>query len=210
MDTSPVWQEREIDLLDLQEGLLAILSSNPWFMQVLRTARACDLPDWYVGAGVIRTLVWDALHGFQQPTAPSDVDLAFFDPCDLSRARDRAAQRILMNLMPEAPWEATNQAAVHLWYADLFGQEVSALSSTTEAIATWPETATCVAVKLLPDDHLQVVAPFGLDDLMGLRLKRNPTRVPVEEYHRRIKAKRIRERWPQVTIFGEHAWSTDT
>ena len=169
-------------------------------MRVLQTARAVDLPDWYVGAGVIRTLVWDHLHAFQQPTLLSDVDLAFFDPVDLSRERDRAAQTLLQKLMPDVPWETTNQAAVHLWFADYFGYQVAPLASVIDAIATWPETATSVAVKLLSNDRIQVVAPFGLEDLMNMRVRRNSTRVTTDEYHRRIMAKRIQERWPKVQI----------
>jgi uncharacterized protein len=38
------------------------------------------------------------------------------------------------------PWEAKNQAAVHLWYERRFGQAVGPLTSIAEAVATWPET----------------------------------------------------------------------
>jgi hypothetical protein len=31
---------------------------------VLRAARTCNPPEWVVGAGVLRNLVWDHLHGF--------------------------------------------------------------------------------------------------------------------------------------------------
>ena len=66
--------------------------------------------------------------------------------------------------------------------------------------ATWPETATAVAVRLLADDRLQVVAPCGLDDLFGMVCRRNPRRVSVDQYHRRLREKRVAERWPRVVI----------
>ena len=66
--------------------------------------------------------------------------------------------------------------------------------------ATWPETATAVAVRLLADDRLQVVAPCGLDDLFGMVCRRNPRRVSVDQYHRRLREKRAAERWPRVVI----------
>jgi hypothetical protein len=45
-------------------------------------------------------------------------------------------------------------------------------------------------------------APFGLDDLLGLVHRRIPARVSVQEYERRVAAKRISERWPRVTVIG--------
>jgi hypothetical protein len=101
---------------------------------------------------------------------------------------------------PGPPWDATNQAAVHLWYADRFGQVVERLGSTEEGVATWPETATCVAVRLEHDGGLELAAPYGLDDLLGMVHRRNPARVSVEEYERRLRTKRISERWPLVRV----------
>ena len=37
---------------------------------MLETVRGCNPPDWLVGAGVIRNLVWDHLHQYQTPTSP--------------------------------------------------------------------------------------------------------------------------------------------
>jgi len=47
------------------------------------------------------------------------------------------------------------------------------------------------------------VAPFGLEDLFGLVCRRNPRRVTIEEYRRRVQSKRFAERWPMVTIVHE-------
>ena len=47
-------------------------------------SRTCNLPDWAIGAGVLRNLVWDELHGYAQRTPARDVDVAYFDAADLS------------------------------------------------------------------------------------------------------------------------------
>jgi hypothetical protein len=44
-------------------------------------------------------------------------------------------------------------------------------------VSTWPETATSIAVRLLANDELHVVAPCGLADLFGMVLRRNPRTV---------------------------------
>lgn len=89
---------------------------------------------------------------------------------------------------------------MHLWYPAKFGYEVPPLASAAEGVATWPETAACVALRLEPDDSLHLVAPYGLDDLLGMVHRRNPARVSAEEYERRLRKKRIRERWPRARV----------
>jgi hypothetical protein len=178
--------------------LETIVRATPWLMRALAVARAVDAPDWLLGAGAVRTAVWDHLHGITSPV--KDVDVVFFDPGDLSPERDAEVEEALRAIAPDIPWDAKNQAAVHLWYARVFGYEVEPLTSSADAVGTWPETAAAVALHLDADNRLTVVAPCGLDDLLGLVHRRNPRRVSIEEYERRLRDKRIAERWPQVTI----------
>jgi hypothetical protein len=175
--------------------LEAIVRGTPSLVLALEAAREVGAPDWLIGAGAVRTAVWDHLHGFTEPTPPGDVDLAFFDPADLSREHARDIEAALLQRAPELPWEATNQAAVHLWYP---GAEP--LRSSEEAVATWPEFATCVAVRLEADDRLTIVAPYGLEDLFGMVFRRNPRLVTAADFDRRVASKRITERWPRVTV----------
>ena len=97
------------------------------------------------------------------------------------------------------PWEAKNQASVHLWYQQRFGYPVEPLRSAVDGVATWPETATAVAVRL-DDDRFQIAAACGLQDLLQGVCRRNPRRVSVEWYHHRIHTKQVAARWPKVRI----------
>ncbi|HEX6674024.1 MAG TPA: nucleotidyltransferase family protein [Actinomycetes bacterium] len=214
----------------------ALLRSSPWMMAVLRAVRDCDPPDWWVGGGVLRDLVWDLLHrGTFGPALVKDVDVAFYDPSDLRPERDDEVERALAARLPGVRWDAKNQAAVHTWYRRRFGVAVEPLASAADGVATWPETATAVAVRLQrrpgggatgagpdghppgvatgaepdrrrvptpagPDGRLLVTAAHGLDDLLGMVWRRNPRRVTVAEYRRRLAAKRVTERWPKVTV----------
>jgi uncharacterized protein len=185
---------------ELEAQLVAMVRSSSMLMRALHVARAVDPPDWLIGAGAIRSLVWDRLHGIQRPPSPEDVDLVFFDSTDLGREREEEVQDALAARAPDIPWDAKNQAAVHLWYPEVFGIDVEPLNSSVDGVATWPETATSVAVRLLADESICVVAPCGLDDLFGLVCRRNPRRVTPEEYRRRIHSKRLEARWPRVRI----------
>jgi len=72
--------------------------------------------------------------------------------------------------------------------------------SLDEGISTWPEFATCVGVYMAADESVHVIAPHGLDDLFELRVRRNPSRVSVDDFRGRVRARRCHERWPRLTI----------
>jgi uncharacterized protein len=185
---------------ELCSRLVELVRSSAMLMGALRAARAADPPDWLIGGGVIRDLVWDHLHDPHRPLNPKDVDLAFFDPLALGENREQNVLDALRTHAPDIPWDVKNQAAVHLWYPHVFGIEVEPLSSSADGVATWPETATSVAVRLDSDESIDVIAPCGLEDLFGLICRRNPQRVTIEEYHRRLQAKPTATRWPQLQV----------
>ena len=144
-------------------------------MAALEAARDVDAPDWLINAGAIRDVVFDALHDRPLTTPPRDVDLGFFDPGDLSPERDAEVEAALRQRAPDLPWEAKNQAAVHVWYPKRFGFEVPPFRNTAEAVATFPLTAACVGVRLRPMTSCSSVAPHGLVDL-GLLIRVSPAR----------------------------------
>ncbi len=187
----------------LNEQLEQIIRQDDRLMRVLRAAHILDLPDWYIGAGVIRNTVWDYLHGWPGRSPVRDVDLAYFDNEDLSEVPEMQATARLCEIVPDVEWDVVNQARVHLWHEEYFGHAIPPYQSSEEAISSWPETATCIAVRLLPDDSLLIYAPYGLTDLFDMVLRRNPTKVTKEQYQQRYMEKRIKEKWPRATIIEE-------
>ncbi len=183
-----------------RQRLVEMARETPWFMEALVAVRELALPEWCIGAGAVRNLVWDALHGKSSPSPLADIDVAYFDAADTSPQRDEELQGRLQVLDPRFPWEVTNQAGVHLWFEEYFGHAVEPLHSLAEAVASWPEFATAVGLSLGPDNALQVIAPHGLEDLFAIVVRRNPMRVSVETYRQRTAQKRYRERWPQVKV----------
>jgi uncharacterized protein len=179
--------------------LASLLSAEPWIMRALTAVAASGLPAAWIGAGAIRDVVWGTLYGRFSPAAVRDIDVVYFDPADLSMERDVTAREALTRLA-DLPWEATNQAAVHTWYHQYFGgPPVESFACVHDAVATWPETATCVAVRRV-QDGLEVCAPHGLGDLLGGVWRVNPVRVTPEISMARLQRQRVRARWPGVTV----------
>ena len=186
----------------LEKRLLSIIGEHSWFMSALDAVSDLGLPQWCIGAGVIRNIVFDYLDG-DSTTPIRDVDVAYFDISDLSEHKDREYEDILKVRMPNVPWEVTNQAAVHLWFHSKFGYRVPAVKSIEEAVATWPETCTAVAVTKLQKNEYKIYAPCGLEDLFGMAIRRNPARVDVRTYNTRLSNKQYDQCWKSVRIIGE-------
>jgi hypothetical protein len=184
----------------LEARLSEIARATPWFFTALEAGRSLGLKSWCIGAGAVRNLVWDHLHGYATPSQLADIDLAYFDGENLREERDREFEAELHRLCPAIPWEVTNQAAVHHWFEDYFGHPVSPLESIEAAVSTWPEYATAVGVWLREDSAITVIAPYGLSDLFEMVVRRNPMRVSEETYKSRTVMKAYRSRWPNVSV----------
>jgi hypothetical protein len=129
--------------------------------------------------------------------------VAYFDPADLTAEKERAVDGQLAAALPGVPWQAKNQAAVHLWYGERFGVPVPPLASLNEAVGTWPEYATAVAVRRGRSHTIEVIAPLGLDDLLDGIWRWNPPRASFEEALRRLRSKSVPSRWPGVIVDEE-------
>ena len=65
-----------------------------------------------MGAGFIRSAVWDVLHGYAEPTPLADVDVLFFDAADITREREGAIEAALARARPDVPWSVSVQVCV--------------------------------------------------------------------------------------------------
>ena len=182
----------------LETRLTAILRDSPTW-GVLKTARRLDLPDWLIFSGAVYQPVWNHLTGRAPDHGVRDYDLAYFDASDTSwDAEDVVIRRVAAAFAPplDAMVEVRNQARVHLWFEDHFGEPYAPLGGSAEALTRFAAPAFAVAVRLEADDSVTVFAPFGLDDLFAMHIRPNPRRVAkgLPGIVERAKA-----RWPELT-----------
>ena len=186
-----------------RDWLIEIVAATPWLMRALRAVYSVGPAGACIGAGAVRNTVWDSLHGYTESASSGDVDVVYFERGDTSPQADAAHERRLAGFEPGLQWEVVNQAGVHLWYEKAFGKAVVPFCSLEEGIASWPETATSVAVRLDSNDCVRVIAPFGLDDLFECIVRWNPSRASASVFKARVEAKRYTERWPRVHVVWE-------
>lgn len=183
----------------MSAGALApIVQRHPILSAVLRQFDAVALPDAWLVAGAVAQAVWNARTGRLPGYGLKDIDIVYFDPADLSADTESAHEARLRALFADIPvkLDVKNEARVHLWYRDVFGQAIEPYRSTADAIATFPATATSVGIR--PSGQtLDVCAPFGTQDLMSGVVRPNKRQVTQAVYD--TKVARWRSLWPDLS-----------
>jgi hypothetical protein len=176
-----------------KRDVVDFIAQRPDMMRLIGIVEALSLPDCWIGAGFVRNAVWDPLHG-NVAEVPGDVDVAWFDAVCAAPARDAAIEAHLCEVDPRVRWDVKNQARMHVRNGDAPYRNVEA------AIACWPETATAVAVRK-HDGRLELIAPYGIDDLTGLIVRPTPAFLhKADIIARRVREKGWRARWPRLRM----------
>jgi len=187
-------------MTDLNARLAGIVRADPGLMHVLTTVRGLGLNDWRVFSGAVYQSVWNAVTDRPAGYGRKDYDLGYFDPDTSWDAEDLVIKRVAAAL--DEPFrsevEVRNQARVHLWFPDRFGEPYEALTGTDEALARFVAPAFAVGVRLERDDTISIAAPFGLEDVFSLTLRPNPDRPRAKGWDRVVTS--ARARWPELTV----------
>ncbi len=187
--------------VDAQSAVETAVLSNPWLALILARFDEIGLPDCWLVAGAIAQTVWNGLHGREPASGIKDIDVVYFDANDLTAQSKQREQARVRALFPEIPVEldVQNEARIHLRYEDRFGYPIAPYKSSADAIATFPTTATSIGVRSL-NGRFDVIAPFGLDDLLNGIVRPNQRQITRAIYE--AKVGRWRAEWPRLTYIA--------
>jgi len=180
-----------------REALVAMIRDEPVLMEVL--SGIADLPEGLVVAGALYNLAWNRLSGRAPLYGIADIDVFYFDPSDLSyEAEDVVIRRLEARFahLP-LPVQVRNQARVHLWFEGKFGAPFTPLGSAAEMLGRYSAKTHSVAARLV-DGEIDLLAPFGLDDIFSFRVVPNYALANQPGYEK--KAARVQATWPEVTV----------
>lgn len=183
---------------ELARHLWDLAERHPTIRCLLDRWHAIDLPDARLSGSLVAQAHWNEVFGFDAHHGIDDVDIVYFDGRDLSQETELAAERRIAALFADLPVrvDVKNQARVHLWYRARFGYAIEPYRSIAGAIATFPTTSS--AVGLRGGHDRDIIAPFGLADLMHPRVRANAAQI-TEAYFGK-KAARWRRFWPDLEI----------
>jgi hypothetical protein len=176
-----------------------IVLASPILGPIIGEWSAISLPDCWLVAGAVAQTVWNSAFSLPLDHGLKDVDLVYFDDTDLSDTGEARHEERIRHLFARLPAkvDVKNEARVHLWYTEKFGSAISPYTSTTDAITTFPTTATAVGIQPR-SSGLSIAAPYGLSDLFGLIVRPNKMQITRAIYE--AKVARWRSVWPGLTI----------
>jgi uncharacterized protein len=187
------------------QALARHVAASPSLTAILDRWVEIGLPDcWLAGSSIAQT-VWNAAFGLPPDHGKADIDLIYFDAADHSAATEEAHEARLRAAFTGLglKLDLKNQARVHLWYPDRFGFAIPPYRSATQAIATFPTTSSAIGIR--PGaGALEIVAPFGLTDLLAPIVRPNRVLISREVYE--TKLRRWRSVWPLLETV---AWDDD-
>ncbi|MCK2157293.1 nucleotidyltransferase family protein [Exiguobacterium sp. 17-1] len=137
------------------------LRENETLREQLILVDRLGLPDAWICAGYIRSLIWGLTL-----TEEQDIDVVYYDVTDRSEATEKHYEEQLKSWQP-LPWSVKNQARMHL------KNELPPYQSTCDAIAHFPETVTAIAAKLT-DGQFQLYLAYGAADLQTRTIRPTP------------------------------------
>ena len=177
-----------------------LLAADGEFLTMLAAVRSLDLPDGWITAGAVRNRVWDYLHGYEAPTPLNDVDVIYHDADDLDEETEKRFETELHQRLPGHPWSVKNQARMAIRNGD------GSYRSSSHALEHWCEIPTAVGVRLNVRDDIEMIAPFGVDDLFGLIVRPTPFAEghpkKLAQYRERMNKKNWPHRWPRIRVLG--------
>lgn len=185
-------------MLKSKEDIIAIIEEDQWMMELLRTVKELDLPDWWICAGFVRSKIWDVLHGFNERTSIPDVDVIYFDQTNLDESIEKKLEKELHSRLPAIPWSVKNQARMHVI------NNFPPYLSSVDAISKFPETVTALGVKLDGGENLILTAPCGVEDVINMEVNPTPffrgTKELMAIYEERLEKKNWSAVWNKVTV----------
>ncbi|MFJ8065244.1 nucleotidyltransferase family protein [Psychrobacillus sp. NPDC096426] len=182
-----------------EKDIIRVIKEDEWMMELLKAAKLLNLPDWWICAGFVRSIIWDVLHGYKERTLLKDIDVIYFDPTNMEEDLEKELEEQLKNMVPNIPWSVKNQARMHVI------NNLPPYTSSVDGIANFPETVTALGVKLDSQDNVILAAPHGIKDVIHLEVRPTPIFLTTERlrvvYEERVRKKDWISTWTKLKVF---------
>ncbi len=180
---------------DLEASLSNILLNDDWHRGTLQALYEVAPFAWITG-GFVRNAIWDTTFGKGDFCTPADVDVIYLNGPGSSRLREKGLEATLRQNAPGIFWSVKDQGRMHIRSNDRPYQ------SLDEALRAFPDRSSAIAVRLLSDERLEILAPFGLQDAFRGVVRPTPAGLSDSRYQSFLARKLDgwRNRWPRLIV----------
>jgi uncharacterized protein len=179
---------------------IAIIKQSNYLFDVIKIAGSDQTEKFYIGAGALAQTIWNSIFGNELTYGIDDIDIVYFNKDDLSELAEDTALKTLSRKLKHIPFnlDIKNQARIHLWHKDKFGYQILPVTSIEDAIDRWPTTSTSIGLRIDRNKNIEIIAPFGLDDLFSGIVRANKRQITSEIYNRKVQ--KWIKKWPNLKI----------
>jgi len=180
----------------MENRLKSLIKSVP---ELIETAKACqniDLPNFYIAGGSITQLIWNSLLERGPLNNVKDFDIVYFDDNE-SQTEKWYEKKIRGQLKHSIKIDIKNQANVHKWYPEKFGQTIPAYKHVEQGIDSWL-SAFAIGFNLNIDREISIYSPYGLEDAFNMHVKPNKIAMSEDNYIKMTRS--FKERWSSISV----------
>ncbi|MEW5009248.1 MAG: nucleotidyltransferase family protein [Cycloclasticus sp.] len=182
----------------IESYLVETITDIPEVIELLDILKGIELPNHYLAGGAVTQAVWNRKLGNPPLHNVKDFDVIYFDK-EHSSSESQLEEEIDKLKSFNVAVDVKNQAKVHEWYGNKFGNEIQPLKQSEDGIRMWlPCFATGVR---LDGDTIKVFSPYGLEDLVNMVIRPNKLAMSKENYDSMNRSFKLR--WPNIEI---EAW----
>jgi hypothetical protein len=189
---------------NLEASLSGILLTDAWHREALEAVREVAPFAWITG-GFVRSAVWDSVFAKGETGVLADVDVIYLGIPEHSLFTEDGLERLLGRRAPGVLWSVRDQGRMHARNGD------RPYRSLEEALRNFPDKSSAVAVRLSPRGGLEILAPFGLEDVFRGVVRPTPVGLSDDRFQR-FTAKKLpgwRGRWPWLRVAPAPASAQD-
>ena len=179
----------------MEEKIISIIRQAPEIEETLSACTEYGLPNYYLAGGAITQCIWNSLLNLPLLEKVKDFDVIYF--CKEEKYQEKTHETTINSRVTHSiPVDIKNQAFVHEWYPDKFGNKIAPYKNVEEALLSWIP-AFAIGIRKEEKEY-KIFAPFGLQDTLDMYVRPNKNIMSSKNYEKM--ATSFQERWPQIKI----------
>ncbi|MCR1901324.1 nucleotidyltransferase family protein [Ligilactobacillus apodemi] len=151
--------------MTLEQKLTSLIENDREFHEIFNILREMKLTNAFICAGAIRDLVWNTNEAKPHSLVLGNIDIYYNDPNE-TYEQYLTKKAELNHRYSKYLWELTNTA--------LKNSRTPTSNNMEDVIASFPETCSAVGICRSPAETIEIIAPYGLEDLFAEKICPTP------------------------------------
>jgi hypothetical protein len=180
----------------MEHQLKNLIESVSELMETAQVCKNIDLPNFYIAGGCITQLIWNGLLQREPLDKVKDFDIVYFDDSE-GKAEEWYEAEIRTQLKHSMKIDIKNQANVHKWYPQKFGQVIAPYLRVEQGIDSWL-SAFAIGFTLDNNNEISIYSPYGLEDAFNMNVK--PNKMVMSESNYITMTNNFKKRWSSISV----------